>query len=288
MSDHQVSLPLLDSEEPELCPVEERRRWNACFRLEQQLYEYVLNHCEPLYSQSPPTFITYEINGKEVEKAPPHIRWIGKLKIESTEFLALLEELKAAYAHAKHKEFDGTYPLRYARYYDNVEHISTTINDAWKSWRVEGVDGVVLIKSFSVLRLPGPLESDLAMMEQEAKDLTQLGLTAHTHVQMVQGTPTILKLYVEEEALFNYFDTEHIQARQHTGRHFRARLRRVNESKGERIPLSFLVIDAQSPIEQVETSLPQGARPHQLRKIGKKLRWPTEICKLDYLLYDKA
>lgn len=288
MSDQQTSLPLNVDDHDDLCPIEQRHRWATCFQLERQLYEYVLTHCDPLYEQSPPAFLVYEHNGKEFEKAPPYIRWIGKLKGESAAFLALLEELKAAYVHAKHRAFDGTYPLRYARYYDNVEHISTSTNEAWKSWRVKGVDGVVLIKSRSVLRLPGPLEDHIAMMEQEAKRLTQRGLTAQMHVHMVMGNPTLLQLYVEEKALFHYFDTDHIQARLHTGTHFRARLRRVNESKGERIPLSFLVLDTHSPIEQVHVSLPQGARPHQLRKIGVKLAWPTDACELDYLLYDKA
>jgi hypothetical protein len=276
------------NEEEALSAVEEAHRWAACFRLEKQLYEYVLEHCEPLYSQSPPAFLVYEQNGKVIEKAPPYIRWIGKLKEENTAFLTLLNELKAAFAHAKDKAFDGTYPLRYARYYDNVEHISTSTNEAWKSWRVKAVDKLVLMKSFPIIRLAGPLEGHVESLEYEAKQLSYLGLKAHVSIGSVLSIPTHLMLHVEEKALFDYFGTKHIQARQHTGTHFRARLRHVNESKGERIPLSFLVIDAQSPITQVYESLSQGARPHQLSKIGKELEWPSQVSQLDYLLYDKA
>ena len=287
MSDQQADLPF-DQNDEEIDLMEEKRRWAVCLQLEKQLHEYVLQNSQELYNQSPPRFIPYQINGKDAEKAPEYIRWIGKLHTgHDAEFLKQLQALKEAYEYAKHKHFDGTYPLRYARYYENVENITTSANEAYKSWRLKGIDGQVLIKNTHISRLANPIEFDFQKLESEAKKLSHLGLKAYAFIRIVFNIPTHLQLYVEEKALYNYFDTEHIQAREHTGTHYRARIRHVSESKGERIPFSFIVMDSTSPIEQVYHSLPQAPRPHQLRKIGKQLDWPMLVCELNYLLYDK-
>lgn len=274
----------------ELSPVEEARRWALCLNQERSFYDYVLDHCEELYSQTPPAFTSYEHEGREMYRAPKYIRWVGKLKVSDGEFLYHLNELKEAYAYALDSRFTGTFPRRFVRYYKNVESITTSTNQAYKSWRVKGLtqpgdlEGLVPMKIVNLDHCERKeIEEAYSRLYHEARELTAIGLDA-----VVRDTREGLELMVKEKALYDYFKTDHIQARLHTGTQYRARLRHAGESKGERIPLGFIVIDEDSPIKRVDFSLPQAQRPHTLAKLGKELRWPDEISELSYLLFDKS
>lgn len=275
--------------------VEEARRAAIFNQLERDFFEYVLTHSKELLSQTKPAYTCREYKGEVRHKAPKHIRWVGKLQVDDSEFLRRLEELKAAYAYAMHQHFTGAYPRRFVRYYKQVEYMTSSTNEAYKSWRLKGLEREGDLKGFvpmKVIRLAnfGEKGSEKAYdrLYHEAKGLTAIGLEAKTHLRAVMGVPMSLELMVKEKALFTYFGTSHIQAREHTGTQFRARLRHVGQSKGERIPFGFIVIDKDSPIDRVDYSLPQAERPHTLAKLGKELTWPTEISELNYLLFDKA
>lgn len=275
--------------------VEEARRAAIFNNLERDFFEYVLTHSEELLSQTKPAYIRNEFKGKVTYKPPKYIRWVGKLQVNDSEFLRRLAELKAAYAYAMHEHFTGSYPRRFVRYYKEVEYMTSSTNEAYKSWRLKGLErggdfkGFVPMKVISLANYGKEgTEKAYDRLYHEARELTVIGLEAKAHMRAVMGVPMSLELLVKEKALYTFFETDHIQAREHTGTQYRARLRHVGDSKGERIPLGFIVIDKDSPIDRVDYSLPQAERPHTLAKLEKMLRWPSEISELNYLLFDKS
>lgn len=265
-----------NDEENGIDVIEKARRAAIFNNLEREFFEYVLTHCDELLSQTKPAYTKSEYKGEVTYKAPKYIRWVGKLQVDDSEFLSRLEELKAAYAYALHQHFNGSYPRRFVRYYKDVEHMTSSTNEAYKSWRLKGLEREGDLKGFVPMKVISlanygeeGTEKAYDRLYHEARELTAIGLEAKAHMRAVMGVPMSLELLVKEKTLYTFFETDHIQGREHTGTQFRARLRHVGDSKGERIPFGFIVIDKDSPIGCVDYSLPQAERPHTLAKLGK-------------------
>lgn len=249
--------------------MDNKQNWKAFFELEQSFYDYVIANCDELYSQDPPQFI--EVNNQL--KAPKYIRWIGRLKHDSSEFQQRLAALQQAYQLAAGEDFKS-YPMRFCEFYQNVDQINITTNTAFRSRSLKS--------GFFTLFL---INEDDNIAETSSQ-LKIHGIESKIHVEQSLLGIQFHFFQIKVEDVFEYFKTNKIQARAPSGHQFRARVRFNGESAGKRIKLGFIVVDSDSMCRVVRSN-EQAERPHTLAKQGRELFLPINR-QIDTLFFDKA
>ena len=249
--------------------MDNKQNWKAFFELEQSFYDYVIVNCDELYSQDPPQFI--EVNNQL--KAPKYIRWVGRLKHDSSEFQQRLDELQQAYQLAVGEEFKS-YPIRFCEYYERVDQINVTTNTAFRSRQLK--PGFFTL--FEVHE-----DDNIAEVSNQLKSN---GIESRIHIEQSLLGIQFHYFQIKAETVFEYFKTDKIQARVPSGNQFRARIRFKDQSAGKRIKLGFIVVDSDSACRVVRSN-EQAERPHSLVKQGRELFLPVDR-QLDILFFDKA
>ena len=254
-----------------------KQMWKAFFELEESFCDYVIENCDELYSQNPPVFT---VDPELSTKAPKYIRWIGRLKHDSSDFKPRLAELQQAYQLAVGESFKS-YPVRFCEYLERVDQINITINRAFRSRQL--TPGF-----FTVLKISEFLDN-----KYQQNEFARLMEQLHSHkieskisADQEKNGRNYICLKVNAQDVFNYFETKKIQIREESGRHFRARARFHNESAGERIKFGFIVVDQRSTCHVVESN-DQAERPHTLVKKGRELFLPVDR-ELDIFFFDKS
>lgn len=260
--------------------MDNKQIWKAFFELEQSFYDYVIESCDELYNQDPPKFI--EVNDQL--KAPKYIRWIGRLKHDSSELQQRLAALKQAYQLAAREDFKS-YPMRFCEYYEHVDQINITTNTAFRSRQLKP-------GFFTLFELNEHRGNKEALNQQESElaelieQLKAYKIESRVKVEQSMFGLTHHFFQLNAKDVFSYFKLDKIQLREPSGQQFRGRVRYQGESAGERIKLGFIVVDRDSECRVVRSN-EQAERPHSLVKQGRELFLPVER-KLDTLFFDKS
>lgn len=257
-----------------------KQKWRSFFDLEKSFYEYVTENCEALHGTAPKFILV----GEQL-KAPKYIRWIARLnQSDSTEFKQRLELLRAAYREAVGDDFT-TYPVRFCDYLEGVEQINVTVNEAFRSEQ---------LKSGFFTLIEEHAEQDnfemLMIFEENLKEVVKT-LDRHRIESTIKVENSLLGmthyfLRVRADDVATYFQTNKIQMRTPSGFHYRARIRYVGDSAGQRMKYGFTVVDQNSPCHVV-ISNDQAPRPHSLVKQGRELFLPLDYP-LTMSFFDKS
>lgn len=263
-----------------------RSAWRAFFEAEKALFERLndTSFCECLYG-SELAYLTYHnAAGVQLEKPPRYVHWVGQLVCPAAEqhCQTLMAEMRKAYQAVQP---DKPLLSRWPSLYHEVEQLNISCYDAYSSYRLKAGERFEL----NHWALTGSNHDELQeKVDEQVASLHKFGLlSASKEMVIQQGLQgrfyEALSLTVSNNELFRFAGSRHIQARRHTGQHYRALLRHEGQSAGRRVNLGLIIIDADSEL-QLHHSLPQAPRPHRLELTALQLELPVPTT---YTLYIK-
>lgn len=207
--------------------------WKAFYQAEMQLFNFLstenlleyMEGCLPDYSQCPRSQIVIP---------PKYVRCIIALssKDYAYTYQRMAKEMLQAYNAASNDLTASRLPDRFPQYFENVERIILSINDAHSSTRL----------------LPDKL-STIAEFSNMETVLKKRDILSHHGIScQIKGTAKYRYcLQVDNNDLMNYLGTDQIQIRMKTGESYRARLH-FKDDTSQTVKYGLIIIDESCPV----------------------------------------
>lgn len=265
---------------------DKKQAWRDFYAHEKKMFAYIASQ-DCLYSGN-----NFELEYSEyitqscavIEKPPRFIRRICQLTEDSEFYVSLSKKLHQLYRTAVADSLIK-FPVRFPEFYENIEQINVSVNDAFESIAIKPNE-IVTIKKKRVFDLTKTEEYD-GEFRGDVQSLQELGINATYSIDDdLNAYGSVSKhalLTVNSDDLFAYANCTSIQRRKKTGNQYRARIRERGQSSGTRIKLGLIVIDKDSDVAIVQSN-PQTKRRHALSKTNKTIELPIET---DFTLYCK-
>lgn len=254
--------------------------WVSFYEAEKRLLDYIRKDCEILQVEDgcEPRYLKYEFaEGVTRESPPKYIRCIAKLKTDKGAFFGLYEMMIKTYndAKMKNKQENVRLPPRFPVFYENVEQINITSNDAFNSYKLPR-EGFVDIRNKTLYE--GVSQDTIKEFLNDVENLKSVGYSTaqlqYRKTKMPAGELSSVCVVIGSEEFHDKNGATLIQARKRSGKQYRCNVRSENKSKGVRKPYGLMVLDAKS-IPMIFHATPQADRPHSLDKTGLKIKLPV-------------